>query len=101
MSLDGPHEDPEGAGRRRSISRYVFFGFAAIAVYLLITEHWTHITEHWGHIANVLPFVLLAACPLLHLFHHSGHGHADEESPSSRPAGPGGPSDAVGGGHRH
>lgn len=91
----------DGANRQRAVSRWVFIGFVLIAGYFLITGHWTHITEHWGHIANVLPFLLLAACPLLHLFHHRGYGHADEESPSSRPPGPGGPSDAVGGGDRH
>lgn len=31
--------------------------------------------EHWGHALGVLPYLLLLACPLLHLFHgHGGHG---------------------------
>jgi Protein of unknown function (DUF2933) len=85
MPDDNPHKHQVGdnADHRRAVSRYVFFGFVAIALYLLITEHWTHITEHWGHIANVLPFLLLAACPLLHLFHH--HGHDDNPPPRSPP----------------
>lgn len=30
--------------------------------------------EHWGHVAGLLPYLLLLACPLLHLFHgHGGH----------------------------
>jgi hypothetical protein len=31
--------------------------------------------EHWGHALGLLPYALLLACPLLHLFHgHGGHG---------------------------
>lgn len=39
--------------------------------------------EHWGHVAGLLPYLLLLACPLLHLFHghggHSGHHPGTEE----------------------
>jgi hypothetical protein len=37
--------------------------------------------EHWGHVAGSLPYLLLLACPLLHLFHgHGGHrGHPGAE----------------------
>jgi len=48
--------------------RWVFLGFAAVAAFFLITEHRAHAVEF-------LPIVLLAACPLMHLFHgHGGHG---------------------------
>jgi hypothetical protein len=39
---------------------------------------------------SFLPYLLLAACPLMHFFHHGGHGHhhADtQEGPRS--SGPG------------
>mgnify|MGYP001348583111 CR=1 FL=1 len=52
--------------RLRLVSRLVFFGFAAVAAYFLITEH-------RAHLFGILPFLLLAACPLLHVFHHRGH----------------------------
>jgi hypothetical protein len=50
--------------------------FAIIAVFYLLREH-------WGHALGVLPYLLLLACPLLHLFHgHGGHGrHRDEQPP--------------------
>ncbi|MGQ0599493.1 DUF2933 domain-containing protein [Aquabacterium sp.] len=32
-------------------------------------------TEHRAHLAGALPFVLLLACPLMHVFMHHGHGH--------------------------
>ncbi|MBN0091486.1 DUF2933 domain-containing protein, partial [Pseudomonas aeruginosa] len=31
------------------------------------------------HVAGYLPFLLLAACPLMHLFMHRGHGHGGHD----------------------
>jgi hypothetical protein len=56
--------------RRKSsvAARIAWVGFAASAgLYLLL--------EHRVHVAFYLPYLLLVACPLLHLFHHGGHGH--------------------------
>lgn len=36
--------------------------------------------KHHGHLAVVLPYLVLLACPLMHLFHH--HGHQDHASSS-------------------
>ena len=67
----------------KNISRYVFFGFVAIAAYFLITEH-------RAHIVPFLPFLLLAACPLMHIFHHRGHNHGnDKDSEPRSPSGTG------------
>jgi len=44
---------------------------AALGPYLL----WTHT----GHVVAALPYLLLLACPLLHLFGH-GHGHAHDRN---------------------
>lgn len=47
----------------------VFIAFLAIAGFFLLTEH-------RAHLFGALPFILLLACPLLHLFHgHGGHGN--------------------------
>ncbi|HXF65200.1 MAG TPA: DUF2933 domain-containing protein [Burkholderiales bacterium] len=48
-------------------AKWVLVGFAAIAAYFLIAEHQAHFIQ-------ALPFFLLLACPLLHLFMHRGHG---------------------------
>ena len=40
----------------------------AVAAYFLLTEHRAHL---WGW----LPYLLLAACPLMHIFMHHGHDH--------------------------
>ena len=56
---------------------------AAIGLYYLLTEHLTHFTQ-------ALPYMILLACPLMHVFGHK-HGHAghDHQGPgTSAPAGP-------------
>ena len=47
----------------------VLCGFLVVGAFFLITEH-------TAHVFGALPFLLLAACPLMHLFMHHGHaGH--------------------------
>lgn len=60
---------PGDGGRFRISGRWILLGFIAIAAYFLFTEHRAHAVQF-------LPFLLLLACPLLHMFHgHGGHGH--------------------------
>ena len=44
--------------------------------------------EHRLHVLAILPYLLVLACPLMHLFHHRGHtAHRhtpDERSPLDR-----------------
>ncbi|OFZ85335.1 MAG: hypothetical protein A2W21_02005 [Betaproteobacteria bacterium RBG_16_66_20] len=65
------NHDHEGDGKPSTGGKYVLIGFALIAGYFLITEH-------QAHVFSALPYLLLLACPLLHLFHgrggHGGHG---------------------------
>jgi hypothetical protein len=51
----------------RSPAGIALLAFLAIAAFFL----WT---EHRAHVLGALPWLLLAACPLLHLFMHGGHG---------------------------
>lgn len=37
--------------------------------------------EHWGHVAGYWPYLLLLACPAMHLFH--GH-HGRHRPPTGR-----------------
>ena len=66
-----PAHEPTGGFRSRS--RLVLLAFLAIAGFFLITEH-------TAHVLGILPYLLLLACPLIHLFHgghgpgHGGHG---------------------------
>ena len=55
----------------RTRSGLVLLGFLAIGGYFLITEHRAHLALAIPY----LPWLLLLACPLMHLFmHHGGHG---------------------------
>jgi peptidoglycan/LPS O-acetylase OafA/YrhL len=47
---------------------FVLCGFLAVAGFFLLTEH-------TAHVFGALPYLLLAACPLMHIFMHHGHGH--------------------------
>lgn len=65
------HSHEKNDSRRSGAGRWVFIGFILIAGYFLITEHRAHVVQY-------LPFALLLACPLLHMFHgHGGHGQHD------------------------
>lgn len=65
--------EPKGFwGSRYSIGLIVM---GAIAAYFLLTEH----REHFF---GALPFLLLLACPLMHIFMHRGHGgHGRRQQP--------------------
>ncbi len=52
----------------RTLPGIVLCGFLAIAAFFLLTEH-------KAHMFGALPYLLLAACPLMHIFMHHGHGH--------------------------
>lgn len=69
--------------QRQSRSRWVFILFALIALFFLVSEH-------RAHFFGALPYLLLFACPLLHLFHGHGHGHHHgSDQGSSNGQGPG------------
>lgn len=60
------HHENGGGG---NAARWVFWGFVLVAGFFLFTEH-------RAHLFGILPYLLLLACPLMHLFHgHGGHGH--------------------------
>lgn len=65
-------------------TRTAFIGFALIAAGLLAYEHRVHLL-------GALPWLVILACPLLHLFMHRGHGrHGGHVHPGSsiEPASP-------------
>lgn len=75
------HQDRSESPRR---GNWVLIGFLAVAAFFL----WT---EHRAHLLGALPYLLLLACPLMHLFHH-GHGshgqdHGNHQAASDREPG--------------
>ena len=55
---------PSFWGSRYSVGLVVMGG---VAGYFLLTEHLAHVLQ-------ALPYLLLLACPLMHVFMHHGHG---------------------------
>ncbi|HKS56480.1 MAG TPA: DUF2933 domain-containing protein [Steroidobacteraceae bacterium] len=86
------HGTSQSSNGLQKTSRYVFFGFVAVAAFYLLTEH-------RAHVIPFLPFVLLAACPLMHIFMHRGHKPGtrdDADSDTERSRRP-----PASGGHQH
>ena len=54
---------------------------ALIAGFYLLREHWGHALGYW-------PYLLLLACPLMHLMHGHGHGHGDHGGHEQAPGRP-------------
>lgn len=66
-------------------TNWIWLGFILVAGFFLLTEH-------RAHLLGWLPWLILLACPLLHIFMHGGHGahrddaagrHQHEEKPGS------------------
>jgi hypothetical protein len=80
------HDSSQSNGRRRFHipGKWVLVGFVAIAAYFLLTEHRAHAIQ-------LLPFLFLLACPLMHMLHghdgHGGHRHGDERGRDRAPKG--------------
>lgn len=72
------HDDTDPTPRR---GKWVLLGFLLIAGFFLFTEH-------RAHLFGILPFLLILACPVMHLFHH-GHGHRSESAPGPGTVQPG------------
>lgn len=60
-------DNPEQPSWWRSPPGIVCLGFLVVGAFYLLTEH-------TAHVFGALPYLLLAACPLMHLFMHHGHG---------------------------
>lgn len=72
--------------KRAGLSRPVKTALLMVALvggFYLLREHWDHVAGNWV-------YLLLLACPLIHMFHghgcHGGHGshggHGDQAAPS-------------------
>lgn len=78
--MEHPPSQPDSEdGRRKSrAASIVLWSLLAIAAFYLIAEH-------RAHVLGWLPWLLVLACPLLHIFLHGGHGrHVDGQQPANR-----------------
>lgn len=74
------HEHPPSASGTPAIGgplKIALWMVAAVAGFYLLREHWDLLAGNWL-------YLLLLACPLMHLFH--GHrGHGGHGAPSVKP----------------
>jgi len=70
MNDEHRHES-DSSKATHSRTKWVFIGFLVIAAYFLVTEHRAHL---YGWLSSYGIWLLLLACPLMHLFMHGGHG---------------------------
>jgi hypothetical protein len=68
------HGSPPSFWRSRYAIGLVVIG--GIAGYFLLTEH-------LAHVVGALPYLLLLACPLMHVFMHRGHGSHHHQGQSN------------------
>lgn len=61
---DAQHDMPLGS-TTVVIALFLFLAIAAFSLW----------EEHRAHVLGILPYLLLAACPVIHFFMHRGHGH--------------------------
>ena len=72
--MEHRHQPDEGGWQAKA--KWALLGFLAVGAFFLLSEH-------RAHALGFLPFLILLACPLMHLFMHGGHGaHGGDESGS-------------------
>lgn len=87
MDHDAPRNPRDPARFWRSRYAVGLLVLGAIAAWLLLSEHRIHAL-------GALPYLVLLACPLMHLFMHRGHGahghgaHGGGEHAPGDPASP-------------
>jgi hypothetical protein len=75
MAMSTTHDDQVrvtggSSGPSRPVKTALLM-FALVGGFFLLREHWDHVVGNWV-------YLLLLACPVMHLFHgHGGHGHHD------------------------
>ena len=57
----------------RSPAGIIFLILLGVATFFIVIEY-------WARIAPVLPWLILLACPLMHLFMHGSHRSHDNNS---------------------
>ena len=68
--MEHKHES-DNDGAMKSKANIALIVFLIIGAFFLVTDHRAHLSgwlPYW-------PYLLLLACPLMHLFMHGGHGH--------------------------
>lgn len=80
MSHDHDHYVADSRPFLKTPAGWALIAFLAIGGFYLVTEH-------TAHFFGFLPYALLLACPLMHMFMHGGHaGHGGHHHRERDPA---------------
>lgn len=71
--MENHDHHPQHAPLNNPSRRYSAWTGAAIMVVVMVAFY--VLREHWGHVLGYAPYLILLACPLMHIFMHGGHGH--------------------------
>ncbi len=74
--MEHKHES-DNDGAMKSKANIALIIFLIIGAFFLVTEHRAHLS---GWLSSYGIWLLLLACPLMHLFLHGGHGHGGHGS---------------------
>ena len=66
MDTSHPHHVEKAQWWTSHAAKIAFVCFSLIAGFFIVTEH-------AAHALGALPYLLLALCPLMHVFMHRGH----------------------------
>jgi hypothetical protein len=60
-------------------NRFWRSGQGIAALLLIVAVSYFLLIEHRQHFFEYLPYLILLACPLMHVFMHGGHGHGHHD----------------------
>lgn len=70
--------------KERHHAKKTFSKGAIIACIVLAVVGILLLTGHKAHLYGFLPFLLILACPLIHIFMHGGHNHNTEKDDNAQ-----------------
>lgn len=74
------HHHDHGKGPEGSPTSFFTRSMGVAVAMLALIAFFYILREHWQHVAGSWPYLLLLACPLMHVFMHHGHSH-DQHGP--------------------
>lgn len=63
---------------RHGLSDWLFSRTGAVTALAIAILAFLIYTGHSAHLLGALPFLLILACPLMHIFMHGGHRHSHD-----------------------
>ncbi|MBI2791796.1 MAG: DUF2933 domain-containing protein [Gammaproteobacteria bacterium] len=69
-------DNPDNPQKKES---FIFSKGTVIACVVLAVTGFLILTGHSAHLLGILPWLLILACPLMHIFMHGGHHHGGKD----------------------